>query len=684
MAEVARSVCLYDCSDTCALRVTTAGGAVVAVAADPTHPTTAGFICEKARRYPERLRSADRVLHPMVRTGPKGEGRFRRASWVEAAALIARRWRDIIARHGAEAILPYSYLGSEGIINAEGFDRRFFHALGASRQAHTICSSAGGTAYRHIVGARRGVDPEHDDAWKLYVLWGRNAGSTNLHLVPRLKAARRRGCRVVLIDPVPHGNVALADWILTPRPGSDAALALGLMHVVIRDDLHDREFVERYTEGFAALADRVAAYFPARVAALTGLPAADIVEFARVCARVHPSVIQPGVGMTHTRDGDAAIRNIACLTGLTGAWRHPGGGMLFGNGDWFPVNHAALQRPDLAPPGVRTINMVQLGAALTAAEPPVMSLYVYGTNPAVVAPDQEQVLVGLARSDLFVVVHELMMTDTCRYADVVLPACSQFEYEDLAISRWHLYIQHNPRLVSPAAEAKPNTEVFRLLARALELREPSLADDDETLLRTALDHPEARRRGITLDALRERGWMRVRTAEETARPFAGGFPTASGKLEFSSRALAAQGLDPLPSCAESVADDGYPLHLVTRSSRHFINSSLANVPALQRREHGRATILVHPDDAAPRGIRTGDAVKVASRRGECRLHAVLTDAIRPGVVATMGLWWLRSMPGGRGINVLTDQAVTALAGGPTFNSTMVELERLSRRGRSAR
>ncbi len=673
MKQVWRTVCLKDCPDACALLVTTDRGSVVNIAGDPEHPTTRGYICDKTRLQLEWLHSPDRIHHPLVRTGPKGSGQFRRATWDEAIAVIARRWREIIAAQGAEAILPYSYMGSEGLINARGLDRRFFHALGASKLERTICAAAGVFAYRQTVGIAGGIDPEHHERTRLLILWGLNVVASNIHQVPFIQAARRQGCRVVLIDPVPEGNAALADWIITPRPGTDATLALGLMNVIIREGLHDQTYVERYTHGFSALAERVAEYPPERVAAITGVEAATIVALARMYARTHPSLIRAGVGVTHHVDGDAAIRNMACLTGLTGAWQYPGGGMTFANYGWFPINYEALERPDLAPAGVRTINMSQLGQALLAAQSPVMSLYVYCSNPAVVAPDQRQVLAGLQREDLFVVVHDQVLTDTCRFADVILPACSQFEYEDLAISPWHLYLQHNARIIEPVGEARPNTEVFRLLASAMALQEPCLYDSDEELMRAALDHPQARAQGITLDALRVRGWMRVRSSTEALWPFRSGFPTPSGRLQFYSPDLAAMGLDPLPFSRPPL-EASYPLHLVSRSARYFINTTYANLPTHQRRARGRPALLMHPVDAAARQIRDGDQVRIRNQCGECQLHVVITERIRPGVVASDGRWWLRSMPGGAGLNALTEQSVSCLGRGPTFNGMRVEVE----------
>ncbi len=678
--QIHRSVCAKDCYDTCALQVTVAAGQVVAVTGDPGHPTTAGFVCEKVRRSAELVRPAGRVLQPLLRTGPKGTAAFRPCSWTEAMDQIAARLQEICRTYGPEAVLPYSYAGTVGVINRGSMDRRFFHRLGASHLARTICSTAGGEGYRHTVGALVGTEPEAMADARLIINWGLNARATNIHAVPYMQAARRRGATVVNIDCVPQGMDGMADLTLTPRPGTDGALALGLMYVMIADGLYDADYVAQWTVGFDELAQRVLAFPPERVEAITGVPAGQIWQLADLYATTHPSFIRVGAGMQHQTNGGQTVRNITCLTGLAGAWQHAGGGMLYANTELFPINRAALERPDLLASPRRTLNMNRLGEALTAVQPPVQALLVYSSNPAVVAPDQGRVLTGLARPDLFTVVHDLVLTDTAMYADVVLPATSQFESLDLYVSYWHPYVQVADAIVAPPGEAVSNTEVFRRLAAAMGFTEPCFQDSDEDLVRQALDDPQFRAAGITLESLRAAGHLRMAPPEQTARPFATGFPTPSGKLEFYSATLAARGHDPLPwytppgEGPEATPDlyARYPLSFITLSSRFLINSTFANIPAIAGREK-QPLLLIHPDDAVVRGIADGATVRVWNDRGQCRLRAAVTGGIRPGVVAARGQWWNQHFRGGANVNQTTAQHLTDLGAGSTFNTNLVQV-----------
>ena len=678
--DTVRAVCPHDCWDTCSLVVHRRGGRVHKVAGDPQHPVTGGFVCVKVNHYPERIYSPDRVLYPQLRVGPKGSGSFREASWEEALATIATRWREIIARHGPEAILPYSYAGTMGLLNGGSLDRRFFNYLGASRLRRTICSSAGGEALRLTLGARLGADPEGMRASRLIIAWGINILTTNVHQWPIILEARKRGATLVVIDPYRHQTARRADWHLSPRPGTDAALALGLMHVLIDEDLYDKAYVERFTLGFDALAGRVAQYPPRRVEEITGVSEGDIRRLARLYATARPSVIRLGYGIQRHTNGGQTVRTIAALPALVGSWGEAGGGLLLSNSDAFPLDQAALERPDLTRGNPREINMIQLGRALLEADPPVQSLYVYNSNPAAVAPEQGLVLRGLAREDLFTVVHEQLMTDTAAYADVVLPATTQFEHLDLHASYWHLYLQLNRPAIAPLGEAKPNTEVFRLLARAMGFDEPALQDSDEELIRQALsvDHPHLA--GITLERLRREHSIRL-NLERPFVPFRQGFPTPSGKVELYSPRLAERGLDPLPGYqppAESrEADPGlfgrYPLHFLTPSAHHFLNSSFANLPALLLKE-GQPTLFINPLDAAERGIASGDRVRVYNDRGECLLMARIGDQVQPGVVLSPSLWWSRSSPGERNVNATTSAREADYGGGAVFHTNLVEVE----------
>lgn len=676
------AVCPHDCWDTCAMLVQVKDGRVVRVMGDPDHPVTRGFLCVKTNHYEERVYSPDRVLYPMKRTGPKGSGQFARISWDEALSIIADRFRAIIAEYGAEAILPYSYAGTIGVLQYGSMDRRFFHRLGASQLDRTICSAAGEAAVNSVLGARMGPDPEDMVHARLIVVWGVNPISSNPHQWPIIEEARRRGARLVVIDPYRHKAAREADWHLSPRPGTDAALALGVMHVLVREGWLDREYIDRYTLGFDRLERKVAEWPPERAAAVTGIPAGDIVALARLWWESRPAVLRVGYGLQRHTNGGSTVRAIAMIPALTGHWRDRGGGFLLSNSSSYGLNSFALKRPDLMPsPPPRVINMIELGKALTEPlDPPVKALFVYNSNPACVAPNGSRVLQGLSREDLFTVVHEQLFTDTCRWADIVLPATTQFEHLDLMTSYWHLYVQLNEPVIEPLGEAVPNTELFRRLARAMGFTEPCFRDSDEDLIRQALSSGSPYLEGITLERLKRERRIKV---NRPAAPFTeGGFGTPSGRVEFSSEALAAQGFDPVVEYtppAESV--DGspelaarYPIALITPAAHHFLNSTFANLPRMMERE-GAPTIYLNPVDAEARSIRSGDWVRVFNDRGSVLLKAQVGDWSQPGVAISPSIWWSRHMPGGAGINVLTLDQPADMGGGASFHTNLVQVER---------
>lgn len=677
-----RAVCPHNCWDTCGLLVHVKNDRAVKITGNPAHPITRGFVCAKVNQYLRRIYSPLRVLHPMKRIGAKGEGRFTRISWDEALSIISDRFREIIDRFGPEAILPYSYSGTLGVLNNASMDRRFWNRLGAARLLRTICSVAGGEAVNLTLGAKMGYDPEAMVRARLIIVWGLNVLSTNVHQWPILEEARRNGATIVVIDPYRHETARRADWHLQPRPGTDAALALGLMNVIIAEGLHDAEFIGHYGLGFDALTERAAQYPPERVSEITGIPADDIRRLAHLYATSRPAAIRAGYGLQRHTNGGSMIRAIACLPALVGAWKDEGSGFLLSNGGAYNLNTRALERPDLLRTATREINMNQLGDALLRADPPIRALFVYNSNPAAVAPDQSQVLKGLRRDDLFVVVHEQLMTDTAHYADIMLPATTQLEHLDLHTSYWHLYLQLNEPCLAPMGECKSNTEVFRLLARAMGFGEECFRDSDEDLIRQALSSGHPHLAGITIEALRERGFIRLNVGQPFL-PFRGGFPTPSGRVEFYSQALADRGQDPLPGyvpLAES--RDGspetfgrYPIHLISPAAHHFLNSSFAHVPELQARE-GEPTVFVNPEDAAPRGIANGDWVRVFNARGECWLRARVGDWSQPGVAISPSLWWHRHSPGGMNVNATTSQLLADYGGGCTFHTNLVEIERV--------
>jgi anaerobic selenocysteine-containing dehydrogenase len=663
-------------------------GRIVRVAGDPDHPVTRGSICGKASRYVERMYSPDRVLYPQRRVGPKGAGEFQRISWDAALDLIAERLQATVRDHGAEAILPYSFAGTMGITSIGSMDRRLFHRLGASQLARTVCSAAGNVGYDYTIGDRRGTDPETTSRARYIISWGSNLASVNMHQLTYIRQAQRAGATFIHIDVQRNRTTAFADRFVQVRPGTDAALALGMMHVIIRDGLHDAEYVRQNTIGFEALAARVRDYPPERVARITEVPAEVVVTLAREYATTRPAFIRIGNGLQHHDNGGMAVRTIACLPGLIGAWRDVGGGAVKSNAGYAAMNDAALMRPDLlAGRAPRTINMNQLGHALTELDdPPVKALVVYNSNPAVIAPDQRRVLAGLERDDLFTVVHEQVMTDTAHYADVLLPATTHFEQTDLYSSFWHLYLNLAEPAVARMGEAKPNVEFFGLLAQRLGFGDACFRDDVRTLISQALDNPaNPFLDGITLECLEAGG--PVRLSVETPHPaFADGrFPTSSGKIELFSERMTHDGHDPLPTHTplteggdgEQPPDGPYPLLFVTPPNHFFLNSTYANMPSNMRSE-GRPHLEIHPDDARARGIVEGDPVRVFNARGDVRLEASLTEDVRPGVVVSRGLWWGRESPGGHGVNATTPQRLADMGGGATFFSNLVEVDRIER------
>ena len=701
--------------------VTLDGERAVAVRGDREHAFTRGFLCHKVARYTERVYHRDRLMFPMRRVGPKGSGQFERITWDAALDEIASRFRSIAdGPHGPQAILPYSYCGTMGKIQSEGLDRRFFHRLGASLLDRTICATAGVAGYTATIGSRIGTDPEAFSQSRYIINWGSNTAVTNMHLWVRMVEARKRhGAKIVTIDPYRSITAARSDWHLAPRPGTDAALALGLMHVIFRDGLADEDYLRDHCLGADELRTRVLAdYAPQRVAEITGLDVADIERLAREYARSQPSVIRINYGLQRHAGGGMAVRTIACLPAIIGAWRHPAGGILLSTSGSFGFNLAAVQRPDLIPAGTRTINMTQLAEALDVGHVPVQALYVYNSNPAAIAPDQQRVLAGLRRDDLFTVVHDQFPTDTVDYADIVLPATTQLEHFDLHGSYGHQFVQVNVPAIAPLGESRCNTEVFRGLARRLGF-EPELFDvSDEQLARELLweeSPPEtvpAAMRGITLDRLKREGAIKLngtlnvavslREAEllgttniegksfasrsETATfnaPFAnGGFATPSGKCELRCERLAELGLDPLPTFippAESPASapelaKRFPLQLLSPPSPHFLNSTFVEVDSL-RRSAIEPQLEISIADAVARGIQHGELVTIFNDRGSFIARALVGDTVRPGVVVSPSIWWNKHSPGNRNCNSTTPTRLTDLGGGATFFDNLVQVER---------
>jgi anaerobic selenocysteine-containing dehydrogenase len=679
-----RAVCPHDCPDTCGMVVTVRDGRAVDLRGDPDHPFTRGFLCGKVARYLDRVYHPERLLYPQKRIGPKGHGRFTRISWDEAIDTIASRFEEIAASaDGPEAILPYSYAGTMGLLQGSSLDRRFFHRLGASLLARTICATAGAAGCDVTLGTRAAIDPESVVRSRYIINWGSNTSVTNTHLWAIIHRARKTGARVVTIDPFKSRTAERSDWWVPIRPGTDAALALGLMHVLWRDGLQDDDYLRRYCLGAEQLRERALhEYPPERVAAITGVPAADVESLAAEYGTTRPALIRLNYGLQRHGGGGMAVRAITCLPAVVGAWRDPGGGALLSTSKLYPWASARLERPDLIRPGTRTINMVQLAEALHGElpGPPVRALYVYNANPAAVCPDQGRVLAGLRREDLFTVVHEQFQTDTADYADILLPATTQLEHLDVHGSYGHLYAQINRPAIAPLGEAKRNTQVFRLLARRMGFEPELFEASDEELVAEALSKQNGAFTGVTLDRLWEKGPARLNLPPDYA-PFAdGGFGTASGKCELYSPALAARGLDPLPAYVPPHEDPQtrpdlaarYPLQMVSPPEPSFLNSTFVNVPAL-RKQAGEPTVHVHPEDAAPRGIVDGQPVRVFNDRGSFRARAVVGPTVKRGVVVSQGIWWNKYAADGANCNATTSTRLTDLGEGATFFDNLVEV-----------
>jgi anaerobic selenocysteine-containing dehydrogenase len=676
------SVCPHDCPSACSLVVEVDNGRIADVRGNPDHPFTQGVICGKVRAYAERVHSPLRVLRPLKRVGPKGAGEFAPISWDDALATIVTRWRAIIAESGAEAILPFSYAGTMGQVQYYA-GHPLFHALGASRLQRTICVETAYAGWRATVGAVTGNDSNQMVGSELVVLWGINAAYSTINVMTLVKQARKQGAYVVCIDPYRTPTAEQADEHLMVRPGTDGALALAIMHVLVGEGMLDRDYIGRATVGFEELAKHVEAFTPAWAAEITGVPAATILGFARRYGATKKAFMRIGIGLSRHDNGGMTMRTLACLPALTGAYADPHGGALLASSQAFTYDMNVLERVDLLPKQApRAINMIQLGRVLTdtSLAPPVRALYVYNSNPAAVCPNQSLVLEGLAREDLFTVVHEQVLTDTAYYADLVLPATTSMEHLDLYRSFGQLTVQLAKPAIPAQGEARSNWRVFGDLARALGVATEHYARDEEGVIREFLAKGGVTTHGITYEQLERNGWARVKVPTPYL-PFADGAPTRSGKVELYSERLAQQGLPPLPTwspLAEGPANEAlaarYPLQCIVPPNRFFLNSSFSQSELLRRRQ-GTPVVMMSADDAKRRGLADGDRARVYNDRGSALFAVKVTDATRPGVVVIEGIWWHRFHPGGRGVNVLTDDRVADMGGGPAFHSNLVEVTR---------
>jgi anaerobic selenocysteine-containing dehydrogenase len=669
-----RGACGHDCPDTCGWVVSVRDGRAESLVGDPAHPFTRGTLCAKVNHYLERVYHPDRVLHPLKRVGAKGEARFERVSWDEALADIAARWQAIVRESGAEAILPYSSAGVQGLVQQASIDRRLFGSMGCSDLDRNICGAVASAGMKMTIGTGTGIDPEEIVHSRFVVLWGTNTIVTNLHYWPYVREAQRRGARIVAVDPIRTRTADAVDWHLQIKPGTDAALALAMMHVIVRDGLVDTDYVSRYAVGYEALADRVRDYAPARVADAIGLTAGEIERFAREYATTQPSLLRPLIGIEHHRNGAMQFRTLACLPVLTGAWRHRGGGLARSTHalHFAVLDVDSVERPDVYQPDRRVLNMRDLGRDLCdrSLAPQIRSLIVFGANPMVSMPNQERIREGLLRDDLFTIVHDLFITDTARYADYVLPATSQIEHLDLSPAWGHLYLALNRPAIAPRGESLSNSELFRRLAAALGRTEPWLFESDESMLRAALASGHPWLEGITYDRLWNEGFARLNRPDDW-RPFAtGGFATPSGKAELYSERLRDAGLDPLPSAGDIPSGGG--LQLISGKQLHFLNSGYSNQDR-HRRRAGQLFIEIHADDARVRGIADGEMVSVRSGRGELQAACVVSNRVRPGV-AWMPFGGLTDAAGDRrSVNVLTAEEPTDWGGGSGLYDVFVEV-----------
>lgn len=730
MKKVVHAACPHDCPDACGVLITVDDGRATRIQGDPSHPVTRGFLCAKVAKYLDRVYSPDRVRYPMRRVAPKGPvdlrsadtrqssvptqtaltqaaEAFERITWDEALDEITARFRKIISEFGSEAILPYSYGGTLGALNGASMDRRFFHRLGASQLARNICSVAGETGLRSVIGAKLGTEPEQFRHSRYIIAWAANIHGNNVHLWPFIEEARRQGAKLVVIDPYRTRTAACANWYLPINPGTDGALALGMMHVIINEGLYDADYVARYTVGFEQLREKVRGYPPQRVEQWTGIAAADIVKLAREYATTRPAVIRLNYGVQRSEGGGMATRAITMLPCITGSWKEVGGGLQLSTSGAYGLNKAALERADLMERALghpaRLVNMVELGKVLNTLDgPPVKALFVYNSNPAAVCPNHNEVIHGLRRADLFTVVHEQFFTDTTDYADIVLPATTFFEHKELQTGYGHYYLQVSHQAIDPLGECRSNVEVFRALAERMGFEEECFRESVDQMIDVALTSQNPGLKGIDRERLEREGHVRLnferteqglrpaRTRQSLGTtqanrtqahflPFAhGNFLTPSGKAELYSEALKAEGLDPVleytppGESRHSALAKAFPLELLARKADNFLNSTFANLPVTREMEEV-GLLEMSVADARSRGIADGDTVRVFNRRGDILLKARVDGNVQAGVVSA-GLYWAKLTPGSRNINVLTSEKLTDLGNSATFYSVLVEVE----------
>ena len=675
MSHIAHVACPHDCPDSCLMDVTIDAGRAVEITANKDHPFTRGALCAKVNKFLDRVYAPDRLLYPVERVGPKGPGaQFEQISWDKAIATVTHTMQAAMNEHGPQSILPYSYRGNNGVYQSNGLDRRFFHALGASTLARTICAGGlyGALAYSDVFF---GFAPEGLVDSKLIIFWAANPLNTGFHVWPLVQEARRRGARVIAIDPYRSRTARACDEHIFVRPGTDAALALGMMKVIEQEGLVDDDYVQNYSVGYDAFAERLHSLSLADLSAACDVPIEKIQELAHLYATRKPSAIRIGIGIQRNGGAAAAIRAVACLPALTGAWREVGGGLCnFGGAMFTAQDMAAVMRPDLSPPGTREINMVRLAEHLLdpSLDPPIKVIYNYNCNPAASLPDQPALRRALQRPDLFTVVHDMFLTDSADYADIVLPATSPLEHDDAVLAYGGDFGSFSPQAIEPLGEVKSNAEVFQLLATSLGITEPAVYASAAQLMTESL------KKNVPTDAFLTQPFVQTRPEPDLLPRAKGGFLTPSGKFEFWCQKLARDGLDPLPSFVlphETLSDGPYPLNFLPRKHKDSLNSSYGHLPVMRRQEKDARTLEIHPDDAAARGLQDGTEVRVFNARGEFSMPVKISTYVSPGTVATFWGWWDK-LSGGKGnVNNVTSAKLTDLGGGGTFYDCRVEVER---------
>lgn len=704
---IVRGACPHDCPDTCAMLFHVEDGKLLDVTGAPEHPMTQGRLCVKLKNFADHHYQSDRLMHPLRRTGPKGSGEFERISWDEALAEIRERWESIIAEHGPQAIMPHAYLGHQGVLNGLTAGDAFFNRMGSTVAEKTYCESGSSTAWIMTVGTTGGLDVESLTHAKYIIVWGMNMTSTNLHAWPFVLDAQKKGAKVVVIDPVRNRTARQADWHIRIRPGTDGALAMALINEIVGQGLVDQDYVDNYTVGYDELVERASQYSAERASEITGVPAEDIRQLAREYATTAPAAIRQGVALERSRGGTQAIRAITCLPALVGAWRHVGGGAVEMPIWEFPTKFDAICRPDWIPEGTRVVNELDLGAALTgelALDPPLKSLFVYNSNPVSQGPAQAKLVRGLEREDLFTVVSEHFITDTARYADIVLPATMQAEQLDIMVTWGHLYLSLNQPAIPVPGECVPNVELFRRLASTMGYDEDYWKRTDEQMLLDFHDWDAPSMEGITWELLVEKGYARLNVGEphERAPHAKGGFPTPSGKCEFKASTAAdgnwvvpvwrsmyeamqpGEPIDPLPDYVEPFESPTsspelaarYPLNIVSPKPHAFLNSQYANADS-KKRVQGEQKVVIHPVDAAARSIETGQHVRVFNDRGWFQGPAEVDDAVMPGLVMANVGHWASSSVSNSSVNSITLDKHSTLGMSGVYSDNLVEVEKVA-------